>query len=804
MLKNLLITATRSLWRSKGSTFVNVSGLTLGIATSLILFLLVRSQTGFDKYHSKADRIYRIVIESDGNQGKNYGTGVQPVFWEAFQADFPEAEEVVFTSFRGSGSLVTIPQKQGEPKKFADDNNLVFTQPSFFKTFDRKILIGDVNKVLHEPNEAVISKKSALTYFGKVDAIGEVISFEGSEYTVTAIMEDYPNNTDFPFNVMLSYITIKKSKDEVGWTSMWSDEHCYFLLKEGSSIAEIERRLPDFYKKHLGEENRDNSAYHTQVLASIHHDDRYTNYNYSTTSYEKIGAMTVIGIFLILTACINFVNLVTAEAIKRSREVGIRKTLGSSRGQLIFQFLGESTFVTLCSVVLAIVLAQLTLPFVNGFLNENLEINFLEDTVLWYYLIAITLIVSVLSGLYPSFVVSGFRPVFAIKNQITNRNSSGYTLRRGLVVLQFVISQFLIISTIVMLMQMDFFNSKDLGFNKDGIVNIPIPENERGGFNDGASKMRTFREEVSKIKGIELASLCNYPPSSGSISSTNVSIEGNDNEFDVQLKMVDGNYMELYDLELLAGSNILDLDTAQGFVVNEKLASMSGFSNPQDIIGQRIKFGGRPMSLPVVGVVQNFHTMSLHEPIEPTILYNRIRNYSTLSLKVDLKGFKETIKEVQQTWEAAYPNHIFSYQFLDEEIKEFYESDTRMSTMITVFTSIAIFIGCLGLFGLATFMANQKTKEVGVRKVLGASVESIIFLFSKEYARLIFTGFLIAAPLAWYIMRGWLDTFTYKIDMSPTIFIIGFGIAFIIAILTVGYRSLSAATANPVNSLRSE
>jgi ABC-type antimicrobial peptide transport system permease subunit len=803
MLKNYFTTALRNLWRSKGSTIINISGLTLGVATSLILFLLVRNQTSFDKYHSKLDRIYRVVLQSDGNNGKNYSAGVQPVLWEAFKNDFPEAEEVVFTSYHGSGSLVTIPQPQGEPKKFGDDNNLVFTQPEFFKIFDRKILIGDVNKVLKDPNEAVISKKAAINYFGKEDAIGEVLSFEDKEYKVTAIMEDYPDNTDFPFNVMLSYVTIKKSKDEVGWNGIWSDEHCYFLLKEGSSIAEIERRLPDFYKKYLGEKNRDHAEYNTQTLASVHHDERYGNYNYNTTSYEKIAAMSIIGIFLIITACINFINLVTAEAIKRSKEVGIRKTLGSSRGQLIAQFLGESTLVTIFSVVLALGLAQILLPSLNTFLHSTLAIR-LGDPTLWLFVFAVTVAVSILSGLYPSFVVSGFKPVFAIKNQIGNRNSSGFNLRRGLVVLQFIISQFLIIATIVMVTQMDFFSNKDLGFVKEAVVNIPIPENARGGFEDGTSKMKTLREELVKLKGIEDATLCNFPPSSGAVMSTNFWLEGKTDDFDAQMKSVDVNYIQLYGMKLVAGKNIGDSDTVQGFVINEKLANMFGYANPTDAIGQRMRQGSRKVYYPIEGVVQNFHTMSLHEPIEPTVLLSNARNFSTLSIKVDVRSFKESVKEIQQKWEATYPNHIFSYQFLDEEIKEFYESDTKMSTMITVFTSIAIFIGCLGLFGLATFMANQKTKEVGVRKVLGASVESIVLLFSKEYVKLILIGFLFAAPLAWYVMKGWLDNFTYKIELGPSIFFIGFGVAFVIAILTVGYRSLRAATANPVKSLRSE
>lgn len=803
MLRNYFITAIRSLWRSKTSTFINIAGLTLGVATSLILFLLVRNQTSFDQYHSKADRIYRVVRESNGNEGRDYGAGVPPVFWEAFKNDFPEAEEVVFTSYR-SGDMISVPQPQGEPKKFGDDNGVVYTQPSFFKIFDRKILSGDAEKGLDEPNEAVISKKAALKFFGKEDVLGEVISHDGKDFKVTAVMEDYPTNTDFPFNVMLSYITIKKEKDENGWTSIWSDEQCYFLLKQGSSVEEIERRFPEFRKKHRGDKNRDKEEYHAQNLASIHHDDRYGNYNYNTTSHEKITAMSVIGIFLIVTACINFINLVTAEAIKRSKEVGIRKTLGSSRGQLITQFLGESTLVTIFAVILSICLAQLVLPFINTFLKVSLSLNFFSDASIWIFIIAVAVAVSFLSGLYPSLVVSGFRPVFAIKNLVNNKNSSGYNLRRGLVVAQFVISQFLIISTIIMIMQMDYFSKKDLGFKKDAIVNIPIPEREVPAFEnkDGVSKMRTLREELTRMPGIELASLCNNPPSSGSVSGTDFQMEGKEDRYNTQVKLIDDNYIELYGLKLLAGKNVADADTAQGFIVNEKLAAMVGYKNPQDIVGQRIKMWGK--NLPIVGVVNNFHTMSLHEPIEATIMLNRIRNYYNLSLKVNLKDFKDNVKQIQTKWEAAYPSHIFSYKFLDDELKEFYEGEQKMSSMITVFTSIAIFIGCLGLFGFATFMANQKTKEVGVRKVLGASVESIIMMFSKEYVKLIAIGFVVASPLAWFVMKGWLDSFAYKIEIGPVIFVAGIAVTLLIAIITVGYKSFAAATANPVNSLRSE
>jgi ABC-type antimicrobial peptide transport system permease subunit len=314
--------------------------------------------------------------------------------------------------------------------------------------------------------------------------------------------------------------------------------------------------------------------------------------------------------------------------------------------------------------------------------------------------------------------------------------------------------------------------------------------------------MRTLRDEVTRLKGVEMASLCNTPPSSGSVQGTDFQIEGKEDRYGTQVKLVDEHYVDLFGLQLLAGSNVADLDTAQGFVVNEKLSSMVGFPNPNDIISKRIKMWGK--DLPVLGVVKDFHTVSLQDPIEATIMLNRIRNYETLSLKLHPADVQATIKEVQQKWEAAYPDFIFSYEFMDLQIKEFYEREEKMSILLTAFTSLAIFIGCLGLFGLATFMANQKTKEIGVRKVLGASVESIILMFSKEYILLISLGFVLAAPGAWFVMNQWLDKFAFKIEIGPSIFIAGLIVTALIAIITVGYKSFSAATANPVKSLRSE
>ncbi len=799
MFKNYLTTALRNILRQKTTTLINIGGLTLGVTSSLILFLLVNFHSGFDTYHSKKDRIYRLVTESDGNNnGKAHTPGVPTVLPEAFQNDFPEAEEVTFIAYR-SGSLITIPVSNGDAKKFQEERGVTYAQPSFFKIFDRTLLIGDATKGLDEPNEAIISRQSANKYFGRTDAVGEILNYDGRDFRVTAIMEDFPANTDFPFDVLLSHITIKKELDEHGWGSIWSDETCYFLLKENSSVAEIEKRIPAFVEKYMGKENWDHRTYLIQPLSEIHFDDRFTNYNYNTIEKGVLLALGIIGAFLILTACINFINLSTAEAIKRSKEVGIRKSLGGTRYQLVFQFLGETTIVTIFSVLLSLGLVQLALGFINPFLELSLSLQF-SDTALWLYLISVTVVVSLLSGLYPSLVVSAYNPVLALKNLISNRSSSGYTLRKGLVVMQFFISQFFIIGTIVLISQMNYFQSKDLGFRKDAILTVPIPSLEDA--EKSKTAMRTLRDEITKLSEVEKASLCNTPPSSSSTSGTNFKLEGSTDNFNTQIKTVDGNYIDLFGLTLVAGKGLADQDTATSFVVNERLARMVGFQNPADIVGKEITMWQK--TLRVSGVVKDFHTVSLHRPIEATVLLNRSKNYGNLSVRVNPQNLQAAIDAIKEKWEATYPENIFSYEFLDQSIKEFYEGERKTSILLTLFTSMAIFIGCLGLFGLATFMANQKSKEIGVRKVLGASVESIMLQFSREYIQLIVIGFLLAAPLAWIVMNKMLDEFAYKIEIGPLVFIMGIVITLSIALITVGYRSFKAATINPAHALRSE
>jgi putative ABC transport system permease protein len=566
----------------------------------------------------------------------------------------------------------------------------------------------------------------------------------------------------------------------------------------------IQARMPAFVEKYIGKDNYDHRNFSLQPLREIHFDDRYSNYNYSTAPQEMLIALGAIAVFLIITACINFINLTTAEAITRSREVGIRKSLGSSRTQLVAQFLGETTMVTLFAVALSLGITQVALTVINPFLDLQLALKFSSDGLLWIFITGITICVSLLSGLYPSLVVSGYRPAQALKNQITNRSSSGYHLRRSLVVLQFFISQFFIMGTIVLLSQMNYFQKQDLGFRKDAVLIVPIPEQRSGNEVSAASSMRTLREAVAQMTGVQGVSLSSTPPSSGAVSTTGFYLDGEDESQSkgTQVKEVDENYISLYAIPLLAGTNLQDSDTARGLLVNEELVRVSGFENPQDILGKRIHISRK--TLPVIGVIRDFHTVSLRDRIEPTILMNGIEGYHTLSMRIDQSRIKDVIGVVKNKWENAYPQHIFDYRFLDDQIREFYEGEQKMSMMLTIFTFMAIFIGCLGLFGLATFMANQKTKEIGVRKAMGASVESIIFLFSKEFIKLILIGFVFAAPVAWFLMNKWLANFAYKISIGPDVFIIGLLLTLLAAVLTVGYKSFRAAVVNPIESLRYE
>jgi putative ABC transport system permease protein len=800
MFRNYFKSALRSLLRERTTTLLNIAGLTLGIAGSLVLFLIVRNGNSYDHYHSKFDRIYRVVTQSKGNNGDEFTQGVPPALYDAFKNDFPEAEEVAFTSYRRS-SMVSVVQRDGQLKKYEEPIGVVFTQPSFFKIFDRPILIGSGETGLDEPNEAIISRRWAIKYFGKENATGEIIRYDTHDFKIAAVMEDFPlNNTDLPFDLMLSYATIKNSMDKAGWGSISDSDNCYFLLRASEGFDKIDQRMSGFTKKYLGvgDENNARSSFLIQPLKDLHSDVRFGNYNKHMPIAATI-AFTVIGVFLLITACINFINLTTAEAIKRTREVGIRKTLGSSRVELIAKYMVETFLITTVAVCISLALVQLALEFLNPFLELSLTLNLITDVSLWGFLLITTITVSLFSGLYPAIAASSFKPVLALKNQVSNTPSSGGNLRKGLVVLQFFISQFFIIVTIITAQQMDFVLQHDVGFDKDAIITVPIPVTEA---TSGASKMRTLKNEILSLPGVEKATLNGTPPSANSVTGTEFKMVGDEDHYKTQIKQVDSDYLKVFGIELTAGLNFIDSDTINALIVNESLAKIAGFDNARDIVGKEIELWGK--HLPVRGVVKDFHTTSLEKPIEPVILFTNISEFRKLSIKLKSTDLDETLQAVQAKWSQAYPEYIFSYIFLDEQIQNLYRGDRKVTTLLNIFSFIAISIGCLGLFGLVTFMANRKTKEIGLRKVLGASVQSIIVLFSKEFVKLLLIAFALAAPAAGFLMHTFLEEFAYRITLGPAVFLTGLSVTFLIAFLTVGYRSYRSASANPVKALRSE
>lgn len=790
MIRNYILIALRNIRRNLSHTVINVTGLSLGITCSLVLFLMVRFLTSFDNYHPNADRIYRVVHSSIHSDREDFTAGIPVPLPGLIRSDLGGVQQVLFISGRGGG-LVTI-EKQGNKQMFEEEDGFAYTDSLYFTFFHQPLLRGSAS--LKNPDEAVISEKLAAKYFPDEDPIGRIFRLDNEkDIKITGVMKDPVKNTCLPFDLLISYETVRVKSEEAGWNSIDSDNQCYVMLPEGSDLKSIDASLLKLVNKNDNEEDR-KVNYWLQPLRELHYDNRFHNYAHKSVDKESIWAMGIIALFLVITSSINFVNLATAVASKRSREVGIRKVMGSQRGQLVLQYLNEAGFITLFSLLVSVGLAELSLIRLNSFLDLNLHIDLADNTIL-LFLAGTWLVVSIASGLYPAFLLSGFSPVSALKSKITSAGSKGY-LRKGLVVVQFVISQFLIVGTVILLMQMRYFNNKDLGFVKEAVITIPVPED------DNIGKKRNLKAAVSTLPGVEGVSLCRTAPASGSISRTSFTVDGIEGNYVTQVKISDADYLDLFKIEFVAGNNPQPGDTARGWVVNEKLVKMLGLADAQMILGRKLNLWDK--DLPVMGVVKDFHAASLSREIDPVILFPDLQYSSTLAIKLTPGEFNATVKKVESAWSALYPDFLFQYTFLDQDIKRFYEDTQRMSVLLVVFSCIAIAIGCLGLYGLVSFMANQKEKEIGVRKVLGASTGQIMWIFSKEFVLLIFIAFLIASPLAGYIMNKWLEDFAYRISIHWSVFAVGIVFTMVIALLTVSYRAVRAAIANPVDTLRME
>ena len=802
MIKNYLKTAFRNLKRNKSYAIINVLGLAIGIAASLMIFLVIQFETSFDNFHKKKNSIYRLGTEFHTQDGVNYSDGIAFPVTPALRIDFPQLKEVA-AIFR-QGGQITAENGNTQLKKLNEDN-FYYAEPEFFKMFDFGWLAGDAKTCLKDPNSVVLTQATAEKYFGDwKSAVGKTIKYENKTlYKITGILKNIPPNSDFPLSIVASYTALQNTyikQNLKDWVSTFGGAYTFVVLPPGLSPQKFNTQLKAFAKKYKpAEYSKD--AYVMQPLSEIHYDDRFGNFRGHTFSHSLIKALALIGIFLLLIACVNFVNLATAQAVNRSKEVGIRKVLGSNRPQLAFQFLGETALITITAVVIAIGIAESALPFLNRLLEVKMSMNFIFNPWLILFVLSVVILVTFLSGIYPAIILSGFNPVTALKSKITSKMAGGISLRRALVVLQFAIAQILIIGMLIVVSQMNFFRNASLGFDKAAIINVPVP-----GDSINHTKINYMRDRLIANTDIKNVSFSFTSPSSESNWNSDFKFDhaAKTTNFSANLKWADPDYFRTYNLHFVAGHAYEPSDTVREFVVNETLLRKLGIRNPQDAIGKEINFwdGGKVAN--IVGVIRDFNSYSLRQPMAPVVLSTWKDVYQTINIKIKPGGEKSVLLYVEKLWNQNFPDYVYEYKFLDETIANFYRQENQLSQLYKIFAAIAILISCLGLYGLVSFMAAQRTKEVGIRKVLGASARNIVYLLSKEFTLLIIIAFVISAPIAYYIMHKWLQNYTYRIPLSASIFLLAIISSIIIAWITVGQRAIKAAIANPVKSLRTE
>lgn len=809
MFKNYIKITWRNLMRNKSYATINITGLAIGIAACLLIFLVVRFETSFDSYHANRDRIYRIVTVSSGPDGTHAGGGAPLPLAEELRLDFPQIKQVA-NIMKNDGTHYTVVEGRngGALKKFKEDL-AYYADPGFFQVFDFKWLAGDKRSALAEPNTVVLSRDEADKFFGDWhNAMGKIVRYENKrDFKVTGIIENTPVNTDFPMKLALSWVTlIEKGGDLNGnaqdWVSSFGDRNCYVILPYGVNEKQFNTELAAFAQKHVPAPYNKGKKFQLQALKDMHYDTETGVYSGHPFSKQLISVISLIGLFLLIIACVNFINLATAQAVNRSKEVGIRKVLGSNRNQLVLQFISETMIITLLAIALASITSLIVLPMLNNLLEIQLSGNFLADPIVLLFLVVVLIGVTFLAGFYPALVLSGFNPIAALRNKINAGRASGISLRRVLVVAQFCIAQFLVIGTLVLIYQMNYFKNKSLGFNKDAVITVPFP-----GDSSGRARVNALKNQLLQQQGIKAVSVSLYGPSDngGWFSDFKFNNSPKQVDFAACLKWADPDYFSLYDIQFIAGGPYKKTDTISGYVVNETLIHKLGITDPKQAIGKYIMlWDDKKLSAQITGVVKDYNVASLRNAIPPVLMGPWKRQYSKLNIKIEPRNVKQTLAGVENLWNKTFPEGVYEYQFLDKTIADFYRNEDELSTLYKIFAGIAIFISCLGLYGLVSFMALQRTKEVGIRKTLGASVGHIIYLFSKEFTVLIIIAFAISAPVAYYFMHQWLQDFTYRITIGPDIFIVAIAASIIIAWTSVGYKAVRAALANPVRSLRSE
>jgi putative ABC transport system permease protein len=805
---NYLKTAFRSLLKNKGFTTLNVLGLTLGVATCLLIVFYVLDELSYDRYNVKGDRIYRInnLVKFGGNENV-YAASPAPTAL-ALKNDFPEIEQVV--RFQNAGRIRV---KKGS--QYIQEDRGVFTDSSLFTVFTLPMIEGDPVNALRDPHSVVITEQTAKKYFNRTNVVGQVLLIdENIAYTITGVIRDLPAQSHFQFDFFLSVSTLPSSREDAWLTNNFNT---YVLLKTGADPARLEAKLPGFIRKYMGPQLQDvlhvtfdafeqrGNYYRFSLfpLTRIHLESNSADDLAPNGNIEYVYIFSAIALFILLIACINFMNLSTARSANRAREVGVRKVLGSPRKYLIAQFLTESVMVTMAGAILAVVAAWALLPLFNILSGKELTVSAHLFGRLLPVLLVFALIIGCLAGSYPAFFLSAFQPIDVLKGKLASGFKGG-RLRSFLVVFQFAISLFLITSTLVVYQQIKYIQSRDLGYSRDHVLVVHNTETL-------GSQASSFKQEIKQLSGVDNATLTSALPTADFGNATSFF---EDRALDQKRAVhsqrwsVDEDYLGTLGIKLKSGRNFsrqMPTDST-AVIINEAAAKLLSYANPlnQPVYAPGDNFLKKIITYHIIGVIKDFNFRSLRQNTTPlALILDNDRGALSIRLRAGA-NIPALLEQVRDKWKELSPNQEFAYSFMEEDFDGLYRAEQRMGKIFISFSSLAILIACLGLFGLVAYAAEQRTREIGIRKVLGAGVSSIVRMLSKDFIRLVLLAILIASPLAWLAMHKWLQGFAYRIEISWWVFIVAGVIALLIALLTVCFQTLKAAMANPVNSLKTE
>ncbi|GAB3264004.1 ABC transporter permease [Larkinella harenae] len=793
MLRNYLKTTWRSLLRNRNYALINLTGLTLGLGVAIVLFWIVRFEYSFDRYHAKADRLYRIISKNRYNEQSTY---VPQGVIKALKEQIPGVEDAANVYGTESSGL-----RVGQT--IFNVKNVFFLPEQFLEMMDVEWVAGSATSSLSQPGQVVLDEPTARRFFNTGNAMGKTIRLNSQiDLVVSGIIRKMPTNTEFQFQVVSSRETLKRIRQEFKNEEYWgggdSMHHGYLVLKPGASPAAVEAALTK--RAQDREKETAISSYSLLPITEVHRNTESDPdpFNYVVPQW-MLNTLAAVGLFLIVIACINFVNLATVQAVRRSREIAVRKVLGSSRRQLMAQFFGETAFLVVVAIGLGSVLATQLIRYADQMLNTQVTQSNVWDSSTVVFLLLLGVAVTVLAGFYPALVLSGFQPVKVLRGRFLVARPNGISLRSSLVVAQFVLAQVLVICMLIGTKQIRYFYETDLGFDKKAVVTVDIPD--RG----NAVLRERLRQQLLQHPEIKNVAFALTTPSSNhnwwwrTVHHRN--LPNGMHEF--RMQYVDTNYFHFFKIPLVAGRSWTRADTNAVAVINEKAARDLGYKNPEKAVGERVNLGDNQL-VTVMGVVKDYHSQSLRSSIVPHIFLYADWNFQQASIRIDPRQQPMALQHIEQDWKAVFPNHYFESQFLEQDIKAFYDDERKITNFMTLFATVGILIGCLGLFGLVSFVVTQRTKEIGVRKVLGATVTSIVSLLSKDFLKLVLVAFAIAVPIGWYGMSRFLEEYTYKIDIEWWTFALAGGLAGLVALITVSVQSIKAALTNPVTSLRSE